>query len=101
MIDIQFILGVAGMALIITKSDLLKPFRMFCSSMHLAKENSNFWWFFSSITNCAMCFSIWGGAFLYVCKLIIPDLYESVSWIFGASIVTTLIMDIRQWICKQ
>ncbi len=97
--NIQFYLAVAGMALIITKSKLFKPIRMYVSSQHLAKENSKFWWFLSSITDCPMCFSIWGGLILYLISLFIS--IEPIELIFGGAIVTTLIIDLRDYICRK
>ncbi len=101
MMYIQFLLGITGFSLIITKSKLFKRPRMFFSEQYILKPESRFWFFCDSLMNCYMCLSIWAALVFYLLKLFVPEIYDALTWIFSASIATTIIIDIREWICRK
>lgn len=100
MINLQFVLAVAGLTLIVVKSKLFaKPrtyFTLRYEKQKKAKKNVKVWWFMDSIFNCYMCFSLWAGLLLYPLKDI-----EIVVYVLNGVIVTTLIIDLWQFLCRR
>lgn len=97
--DIQFLLSVCGLSLIVTKSKLFKQLRIYFSSLLLANPKNKLFWFLDSVMSCYMCFSLWGGIFIYFIKIFLSNYYDGISLVLSSVIVTTLIIDL--WLMIQ
>ncbi len=96
---INFILAVAGLTLIVTKSKIFKKPRTYFTLLYEKKKKTKMafaYSFVDSIFNCYMCFSLWGGLLLYPFKDI-----EIILLVLDGVIVTTLIIDLWQFLCRK
>lgn len=100
MINLQFVLAVAGLTLIVVKSKLFaKPrtyFTLLYEKQKKLKKRIKIVWFIDSIFNCYMCFSLWGGLMLYPLRNV-----EIVMYVLNGVIITTLIIDLWQFLTRK
>jgi len=84
--NILFFLGTIGLTLLIVKSKLFISLRSNVTLWH-DKKRWKILWFFDSILNCPMCFSVWGAI---PCYLLNYYGYNVVLYILSAVAATSL-----------
>lgn len=75
-----FLLGTSGVAITISSTKIFEPFRNFFSKR---KSKNNFYKFISDLLSCAICLSVWAGAFMLILHDHFPYAYRFIAHATG------------------